>query len=234
MGISEKTVELNVSRVVIEKCRRTHRRPAYAMGLTQDQEATMGADVFVEDATGWTGGFIQYKAMHRQATGAMRWNLNRTTHRDQHSLLCILEDAGYPVFYCFPKFDHAAAVSAWTPPSLWEEVFWVRPNAIKVPSPVDTHHHVEYSTAGVWTVASEEPRGIPEEAFVSFEQVEAELLDRPIRGALSSLLRAVAKDENATMNSFERYHEALNDVTRGLNIFGFGPARTEDEQVRAV
>lgn len=232
MGISEKTVELNVSRVVIEKCRRTHQRPAYAMGLTQDQEAGIGADVFIEDASGWTGGFIQYKAMHRQATGAMRWNLNRTTHKNQHSLLCILEDADYPVFYCFPKFDHAGAVSAWTPPSLLEEVFWVRPNAINVPAIVDAHHHVEYSSAGAWTVASEEPREIPSNAFVSFEQVEAELLHRPIGGALRSLLRAVTKVEDVTMDMYESHHEALNEVTRGLNIFGFGPARTDEEQVR--
>jgi hypothetical protein len=244
VGISEKTVELNISRVVIEKCRRTHQLQAYSMGLTQAQEAGIGADVFIETMAGWTGGFIQYKAMHRQATGEYHWHLNRTTHRDQHSLLCILENAGYPVFYCFPMFDDASVIAGWTPPPLWKQVTWASPNAINVPAPIDKHHHVEWvpplaPAAAKWNVYSKNPTPIPPRAFLSYDEVEAALLAKPIRGALSTLLKAATQRDTLEeadhplpieelAAKLHAMRERLADVTRGLNILAFGPPTPDD------
>lgn len=61
------------------------------------------------------------------------------------------------MLYCFPKFYDEAPLQAWTPPSLWSQVWWVRPLAIPVPAPIDTHHHVERTPAGVWNVFSDKP-----------------------------------------------------------------------------
>ena len=213
------------------------------MGLTQDEEAGIGADVFIEDANGWTGGFIQYKAMHRQPNGALRWNLNRTTHKDQHTLLCILENAGYPVFYCFPMFDDAGSISAWSPPSLYKKVTWIRPNAIGVPAPVDAHHHVECvfppkGSKPTWNVYSVVPTPVPGKAFATFEEVEAELLARPIKGALSAFIRRAARlvpaasdlPPDQLADTFEKYRQEIGDITRGLNLLAFGPAKAFEEE----
>lgn len=55
MPISEKTVELNVSRTIVEKIRRIHQRQVYALGATQSQEAAFGFDIEVTDGA-WTAG----------------------------------------------------------------------------------------------------------------------------------------------------------------------------------
>lgn len=248
MPVSEKTVELNISRVVIEKCRRLHQRPAYSMGLTQAEEAAIGADVFIEAEPGWVGGFIQYKAMHRQASGNLRWNLNRTQNRDQHSLLCALESAGYPTFYCLPMFDDASEIAAWTPPPLWTKVAWMSPNAMNVPAPVDDHHHVECvpatpSNPQQWNIYSDNPTPIPGRAFWTYEQVEEAFMRSPLKGALSALRRAamfpgaavgenlpLAEDLSADLYSMR---ERLNDVTNGLTLLAFGRSREKTEKLPA-
>lgn len=177
LPISEKTVELNVSRTVIEKMRRYHQIQAYALGATQAQESMFGFDVEVTDGT-WSGGFIQYKKLYTMAGGLKRWNLNRTAHRDQHSLLLWLEAAGVPVFYCLPDFDDESQLRCWTPPPLWRKVWWIKPSVIPVPAPVDTHHHVTLSTSGVWKVHSG-PGTIFDPGEASFNSVEKDWLDNP-------------------------------------------------------
>lgn len=170
MPISEKTVELNVSRTIIEKCRRYHQMQAYSLGATQTEEATFGFDIEVTDGA-WSGGFIQYKRLYRLSSGVKRWNLNRTAHRDQHSLLLLLEQSGIPVYYCFPDFDDEATIKQWTPPSLWKQVWWVKPSSIPVPPPIDAHHHVTLDLSGNWQVHSDNPISFdPEDT--SFESVE--------------------------------------------------------------
>lgn len=156
MPISEKTVELNVSRTVVEKMRRTHRRNVYSLGATQAEESAFGFDVEVTDGA-WSAGIIQYKRLYVQPSGAHRWHLNRTVARDQHSLLLVLEAAGFPVLYCFPAFDDEGPLRAWTPPSLWSRVWWVKPSSIPIPAPIDSHHEVERTASGVWNVYSDEP-----------------------------------------------------------------------------
>ncbi|TFI08643.1 MULTISPECIES: hypothetical protein [unclassified Herbaspirillum] len=175
MTITEKTVELNVTRTIIEKMRRTNQMNAYAVGASQGQEKEFGFDVLATDGT-WLGEFIQYKRLY--VNGAKhRWNLNRTTYRDQHTMLCALEALGFPVYYGFPKFDSETTLRQWTPPSLWRQVWWVRPSVIPVPAPIDEHHHVIYDTAtGVWTVHSEDRLEF-DPGDTDFSSVEKRLLD---------------------------------------------------------
>lgn len=192
MAITEKTVELNVSRTVVEKMRRTHRINAYAIGASQAQEAQLGYDVLMTDGL-WCGGYIQYKRLH-VIGGIHRWNLNRTTHKDQHSLLLQLEANGFPVFYCFPKFDSEVALRQWTPPSLWSQVWWVRPSSIQVPTPVNAHHHVTHDPAtGQWQVFSDVGKEFtPEPA--DFLGVETQLLGLDIETHSLARLKEVTRE----------------------------------------
>ncbi len=56
--------------------------------------------------SGWTGGLIQFKSLHRTKNGSFRWHLNRTKSKKQHSLLCLtLSRQVVLFFYCFPMFE---------------------------------------------------------------------------------------------------------------------------------
>ncbi|WP_124903860.1 hypothetical protein [Burkholderia sp. Bp9004] len=232
MPISEKTVELNVSRTIIEKMRRTHQINAYAIGATQAQEQQFGFDVLATDGS-WCGGFIQYKRLY--ANGNInRWNLNRTKYRDQHSILCAVEALGYPVFYCFPKFDSETTLRQWTPPSLWSQVWWIQPSAIPVPSPVDAHHHVTYDNAtGVWQVYSDEGTEFdPGSADFSFVEkrmldldVETHSLER-LKGSVREIMETRWKsisqptqiDAGKSTRGLTGY---MSNVSRGLGLIAF-------------
>jgi len=235
MPISEKTVELNVSRTVIEKMRRTHQINAYSIGATQAQEKQFGFDVMSTDGF-WCGGLIQYKRKYAMTGGVDRWNLNRTTHRDQHSLLCALENAGFPVFYCFPKFDSELALRQWTPPSLWKQVWWVRPMAINVPAPVDDHHHVTYNNmTGVWQVFSESGEEF-DPGDVGFSVLEERLLalnrethslarlkettERLIAERWIQLQKDPVSDERRRRQLLGTY---MGNVLRGLGLIAYDP-----------
>ncbi|MFV8598609.1 hypothetical protein [Ralstonia pseudosolanacearum] len=213
MAITEKTVELNVSRTVVEKMRRTHRINAYAIGASQAQEAQFGFDVLMTDGS-WCGGYIQYKRLY--ANGSIhRWNLNRTKHKDQHSLLLQLEASGFPVFYCFPKFDSEVTLRRWTPPSLWSQVWWVRPSSIQVPSPVDAHHHVTHNPAtGQWQVFSDVGKEFtPEPA--DFLGVETQLLELNIEThSLARLKEVTRKLLDARWSAIANLSDASKDDSR--------------------
>ncbi len=228
MGISEKTVELNVTRTVIEKMRRFHRRPAYSIGATQTQEAQFGFDVDITDGS-WSGGIIQYKRLYKQASsGAYRWNLNETKKRDQHSLLLWLEGLGLPVLYCFPKFDDEGPLRAWSPPSLWKQVWWVRPQDIAVPAPVDARHHVELSTAGVWAVFSEKGQTL-KDPTVSFEESFLRpLAKRQSKGSVKHLkeaLNTAIEERSRTMGGPESSRAAryAASTLAGMQLIALGP-----------
>ncbi|MFE8645427.1 hypothetical protein ACFX58_10125 [Sphingomonas sp. NCPPB 2930] len=176
MAISEKTVELNISRTVIEKMRRYHQIKAYALGATQAQESMFGFDIEITDGA-WSGGFVQYKRLHHVAGGFKRWNLNRTTHRDQHSLLLWIEATGIPVFYCLPNFDSEIELRRWTPPPLWTQAWWIKPSDIPVPPPIDKYHHLTLSPAGIWKVHSDEGKAF-DPGLASFKSLEENWFDR--------------------------------------------------------
>lgn len=208
MPISEKTVELNVSRTVIEKCRRFHQIQAYAVGATQAQEAKFGFDVEVTDGA-WAGGFIQYKKLYKSASGIKKWNLNRTSNRDQHSLLLMLEASGIPVFYCLPDFDTESELRQWTPPPLWTQVWWVKPSSIAVPAPIDEHHHVTLDPSGVWKVFSENGEEF-DPGDTSFDAVEqAWFRDKNRDVSLKSIKQLVNKE-------VDRRWRAIEDMRTGL------------------
>lgn len=220
MAISEKTVELNVSRTVVEKLRRFHQIQAYALGTTQTEEQMFGLDVEVTDGL-WSAGCIQYKRLYRPSAGVWRWNLNRTTSRDQHSLLCTLQQAGFPVFYCFPKFDSEAELRQWTPPPLWTEVWWIPPMDLTVPAPVDDHHHLILDAAGKWTIHS--GNGTPLRLTpTSFNAVEIALVQAVQGNATLSVLKE-------TINDFAQKSWVKYQKTRPARV-----AKTGGEDVSAA
>ena len=214
MAITEKTVEQNVSRTIVEKMRRTHQINAYAIGASQAQETQLGYDVLTTDGS-WCGGYIQYKRLHANGT-VHRWNLNRTTHKDQHSLLLQLEAAGFPVFYCFPKFDSELALRQWTPPSLWSQVWWVRPSTIPVPAPVDTHHHVTFNTtSGIWQVFSDHGKRF-DPGPTDFSGVEKRLLGLDVEThSLARLKEVTQKLLQARWRGLSNASDAAKEDVRG-------------------
>lgn len=225
MPISEKTVELNVSRTVVEKMRRFHQIQAYALGTTQSEEQMFGLDVEVTDGS-WSGGCIQYKRLYRSATGESRWNLNRTTNRDQHSLLCLLQQAGFPVFYCFPKFDTESELRQWTPPPLWTQVWWIRPKDLLVPPPVNDHHHLILDAAGKkWTIHSERGK-LLDLPNTSFDEVEAEFVEAVAGAGASTLAQLKRKINRFAQDSWKTHQEksqqrnALSDASARNAYFG--------------
>ena len=245
MPISEKTVELNVTRTIIEKMRRTHQINAYAIGATQAQEQQFGFDVLATDGS-WCGGFIQYKRLY--ANGKIhRWNLNRTKYRDQHSILCAVEALGFPVFYCFPKFDSETTLRQWTPPSLWSQVWWIRPSAIPVPAPVNAHHHVTYDNAtGVWQVHSDDGTEF-DPGSAEFSLVEELLLDLDVethslerlKGSIRELMESRWKDvSQPTQTDANRNTRGLtsymSNVSRGLGLIAFQLGENREEQDEAA
>lgn len=233
MAISEKTVELNVSRSVVNRMRRKYKVKAYALGTTQGEEQMFGLDVEVTDGT-WSAGCIQYKRLYKMATpapGVSRWNLNRTKGRDQHTLLCELEAAGYPVFYCFPKFDDEAPLGDSLPP-LWKRVWWIRPSALVVPAPIDKHHHLTRDSAGTWLMYSS--TGTPFELEpTSFEEVVNQLLG--YRNSPQKLSQLKEQINNLSLKSWKKHRsngvnkltdaevesekaEYFADLWRGMNL----------------
>lgn len=227
MPISEKTVELNVSRTVVEKMRRIHQRNVYALGATQSEEAAFGFDVEVTDGA-WSGGVIQYKRLYVQPGGAHRWHLNRTVARDQHSLLRVLEDAGFLVLYCFPQFDDEGPLRSWTPPSLWSRVWWVRPSSIPVPAPVDAHHDVERSPAGVWNVYSDDPQEF-DNPTTSFDEYFARpMAQRQQQHSLAHLKKLINREiEERSVDlrgaADARARRYFSSTLAGMQLVGIGP-----------
>lgn len=227
MAISEKTVELNVSRTVVEKMRRIHQRQVYALGATQSEEAAFGFDVEVTDGA-WTAGVIQYKRLYAQPGGSHRWHLNRTTARDQHSLLLALEAAGFLVLYCFPKFDDETTLRKWTPPSLWSQVWWVKPSSIPVPTPIDTHHDVERTRSGVWNVYSDEPVEF-EDPSTSFDDVFLRpMAQRGQDQSLEQLKKTVnaevlARSVRLKVAPSLRPRRYFTSTLSGMQLIGLGP-----------
>lgn len=227
MPISEKTVELNVSRTVVEKMRRIHQRQVYALGATQAEEAAFGFDVEVTDGA-WTGGVIQYKRLYAQPSGGHRWHLNRTTARDQHSLLLALENAGFLVLYCFPKFDDESTLRRWTPPSLWSQVWWVKPSSIPVPAPIDAHHDVERTTSGTWKVYSADPVEF-EDPSTSLDDVFLNpMADREKQHSLERLKKRIneevlARSEKVKGRANLRPRRYFTSTLSGTQVIGLGP-----------
>jgi hypothetical protein len=217
MRVSEKTIELNRTRVVVEKCRRTHKQPAYSIGFTQDEEAhRWGADAAI-DAAGWFGGFIQYKTLHREANGTCVWKLNRTKKKDQHSLLLGVEQGQLPVFYCFPKFETDAPLRRFAPPSLWSEVWWFKPSSLGIND--DEHHEVELSAGGVWSVCSETPRRLPKRPDVPFSVVEKTFRSSKLDGVGDTLRGLIAMNpESKATAEGEELPAIYSDRLQGLNL----------------
>lgn len=214
--------------------RRTNQINAYALGASQGQEKEFGFDVLATDGS-WLGEFIQYKRLYVNGINH-RWNLNRTTYRDQHTILCEIESLGFPVYYCFPKFDSETVLRRWTPPSLWKQVWWVKPSAIPVPKPIDAHHHVIYNTAtGAWTVHSEDHVEF-DPGDTDFASVEKRLLDMNIethslerlkdayRTLMTKRWDAISnfpeKNQRPRVNSLRSY---LRNSGKGLGIIVFQP-----------
>ena len=224
MAITEKTVELNVSRTVVEKMRRTHRINAYAIGASQAQEAQLGYDVLMTDGS-WCGGYIQYKRL-RVNGNIHQWDLNRTTHKDQHSLLLQLEANGFPVFYCFPKFDSELALRQWTPPSLWRQVWWFKPSSIPVPDPIDAHHHVAFNTAtGTWRVSSKVGKEFVPES-TDFASVEKQLLGLDIEThSLARLKEETQRLVAARWSELANISSARKDDVRARSQYASGVMR---------
>jgi hypothetical protein len=237
---------LNVSRTIIEKMRQTHQINAYAIGATQAQEQQFGFDVLATDGA-WCGGFIQYKRLYVSGN-VHRWNLNRTKYRDQHTILCAVEAMGFPVFYCFPKFDSEATLRRWTPPSLWSQVWWVRPSAIPVPAPVDKHHHVTFNTAsGIWQVFSDE--GVEfDPGDAEFFQVENQLLaldvgthsleklKKGVREIMTTRWHTITESPREEAESDRGLRGYTSNVSRGLGLIAFqlGEGPEEEEGIAAT
>jgi hypothetical protein len=227
MPISEKTVELNVSRTVVEKLRRFHQRQVYALGATQAQEAAFGFDVEVTDGL-WSAGVIQYKRLYVEPKGVHLWHLNRTAARDQHSLLLTLEAAGFLVLYCFPKFDDENTLRRWTPPSLWSQVWWVKPSSIPVPDPVDTFHKVRRTPSGVWTVSSEKPVEFDDPSTDFDVEFSHRLASRSDKHTLRELKAKLNKElyrrsVNRRPDSDARQRRYAASTLSGTQIIGLGP-----------
>ena len=222
MPISEKTVELNVSRAVVEKMRRYHQIRTYSLGTSQTEEQMFGLDVEITDGT-WSGGCIQYKRL-KKTTAGDRWDLNHTTNRDQQSLLCTLQKAGFPVYYCLPKFDDESVLQRWSPPPIWEEVWWIPPLSLKVPKPVNDHHHLLLRTTiapgakkatKTWWIYSE--NGLQLKLVPTpFEEVEAAFMKSLGSNATLGNLKSIVT--NFAAESWHQYREktALRLPEKGL------------------
>src|SRR5437016_4904662 len=103
--ISEKTVELNLSRQMCEWFQFLTGLPHFVVGPTQREEGVLGYDV--EFVGGVRAVLVQFKRAY-VAGNRWTWLLNRTRSTDQHSRLQSLEQTGLIVFYAFPHFATTA------------------------------------------------------------------------------------------------------------------------------
>ena len=102
--ISEKTVELNLSRQIADWFQFMTLRQHFVIAPSQQDEGYLGYDV--ELVGGFRVMLIQYKRAY--VTGdRWTWRLNRTRLRDQHERLQRLEANGLLVYYGFPHFATA-------------------------------------------------------------------------------------------------------------------------------
>lgn len=132
------------------------------------------------------------------------------------------------MLYCFPKFDDEAPLQAWTPPSLWSQVWWVRPLAIPVPAPIDTHHHVERTPAGVWNVFSDKPTKFADPTVDFEEYFVRPLAERKREGSFRQLKKLInselarrSKELGGPESSRMRRYAA--STLAGMQLVGLGP-----------
>lgn len=171
--ISEKTVELNLTTETINYAYTLTGRTHFAVGLTQAEEAIFGVDVSIG---GGSALLIQYKRAYVKGN-TWTWHLNRTTNKDQHLKLQILESLGYPVYYALPYFCTLSDVQK-NRRKLLLKTFAIRPSTINpLPGPTG-HHDVRYdAVSGVFSVHSD-PTPLTSDPEKLKDAVERELSQR--------------------------------------------------------
>lgn len=153
--ISEKTVELNLTTEFVNLAfNQTGIRP-FILAPSQRAEATLAYDVQY-GFPGFKGILVQYKRAHVKNTDEYIFNLNRTSKRDQHQRLFVLDLMGFPVYYAFPIFHLETEVISMRRNLLVHTKF-VRPSRIFPVGGLTGHHEVVYYKAtNTWKVFSEE------------------------------------------------------------------------------
>ncbi len=215
--ISEKTVELNLTTELINWASKVTRRTYFALAPSQRQEGRLGFDVSVQ-ANG-TGVLIQYKRAY--VTGSdWEWHLNRTSLRDQHRRLQLIESLGIPVFYAFPFFNRPSEVETGRR-QLLLRTFWYRPSRINPPGGPVGHHEVHYnfSTSRFWVTSGREidlPE--PETAEVLMKAFQAEENRANVGRLFEAFNKAMLTDRHNAANGSqtpEQGHE--DDLMQGLS-----------------
>jgi hypothetical protein len=196
--ISEKTVELNITTELVNWTFHILNTRPYILAPSQRAEATLGFDVSV-GLPGGNGALIQYKRAHVNTPNEYKFHLNRTTKRDQHMRMFVLELLGFPVYYALPFFHTETEVINYRRRLLFRTKF-VRPSRIGLLS--NDHHELKYNTVTkIWQVFSDE--GVVFEGDLDYDE----------------MLREIESQENA--NNLSRLLEAYNSVfsnTRMVSI----------------
>lgn len=150
--ISEKTVELNLTTEFLNYAGGRLNTYLFAIAPSQRQEAKLGYDVGILGNGGAI--LIQYKRAY-PASNVLKWKINYTQLKDQHSRLLQIEKAGIPVYYAFPHF-HESQQIAQNRKQLLLFTSWVKPSSLTFSGKVDDHHEVCYNQATKrwWTSSS--------------------------------------------------------------------------------
>lgn len=221
--ISEKTIELNLTLEWVNYLSNYFNRPCYAWGPSLQQEARWGFDA----AIGRSGRFsyIQFKRA-KPERGGLKYELNRTKNRDQHRLLCELEQLGFVVYYGLPLFttiQHIAANrrSLLTP----LHTAWYPPRRITMPGGGVGHHDLHVHS-GRWFVTSTPKDISPPDDF-------SKLLDQLLKSKHIELTEEVVKTINAKFDKAARNSQleersgksdsASDDITNGAAILFLEP-----------
>lgn len=175
--ISEKTVELNLTTEFVNLAfSKTSIRP-FILAPSQRDEATLAYDAQY-GFPGYKGILIQYKRAHVKNTNEYIFNLNRTSKRDQHLRLYVLDLMGFPVYYAFPIFHLETEVISLRRSLLLHTKF-IRPSRIfPVGGDLTGHHEVVYyKTTNTLKVFSEE--GTPVEGTEDLDDLLERFKETP-------------------------------------------------------
>lgn len=205
--ISEKTVELNVTAELLSWLSYISGATHVALGPSQRAEGYYGYDASLHGG-GTPVAMIQYKRAYVDGL-VWSWRLNRTTHKDQHRRLQLLEDHGYPVVYAFPHFATLRDLVI-KRRQLLVNTFWCPPSFIQPAGGPYGHHEVYYDkNSGDWSVKSRERRPMRHPLgvhIVADWSTRANLERRSLRefvSGLNEIMTGIEEDINQERDALE-------------------------------